>query len=313
LQQKIKIKPELFTEGRPSQNKKSMKAKANKTHAVLLNTDLFPCVCVAMYDTVLDPRSYADNLRDAETMANTFCYVNIDREKYEDEILNRAAAFIDENVTPLLEKYGLRNIQTVSIDHPKYYNYKTDALMFYAEMAPKWKTTMRRWLKEFAKEEKFQEYIDAHFKSYDGFCSFMPQSFQAIAAMEDEDRCLGAYLQLCLLNENATNLWRESMDEISEWIWENSKSSEVGDYLEERLGADAYDLAEFYEDDCKWNELYWSLAAKVGFPWLHDDTTKSLPNSSRSSSFEATNDAQRCIIWAVQHDYTLSDLQRLAA
>lgn len=313
MQQKIKIKPELFTEGRPSQNKKSMKAKANKTHAVLLNTDLFPCVCVAMYGTKLSLSDYETSIRESETYDTDFAYVNIDPEKYELAIMDRAAAFLDENIIPILKKYGLQGIQTIKIDKPQSYNFLNDALIFYAEMAPKWKSTMRQWLKEFAKDQKFQDYIDNHFKSYDGFCSFMPQTFKDIAAMEDEDRCLGAYLQLCLLNENATDLWRESLDEISDWMFEKFDDYDAGDYLEDHLGADGYDLAEIYSDDCKWNELYWNLVAKMGFPWLHDDTTRTLANASNSCSFHAQNDAQRCVIWAVKNKYTLPDLQRLAA
>lgn len=285
-----------------------------------ISSNLFPCVFVGMYETGLSSTKYEEDMSscycDSE---HPFSYVTVDQERWELEIVERAGKFISERVVPMMQKYGLKDIQVEQIHSPKYYNFETDCLYFTVIMQKTWRRKMKKFLKEFRKDEKFDNYICEHYHSHSGFCSFMPQDIDEIEAFDDEERCIGAYLTLCLLNEGQIDMADEFYEDCSEWLWENTCADETHDLLEENsLDFDSFDVEELvalYNNDEKWNEIYWNLVKKLnGFPWLHDEKTKCIEGKADCfMSHNAENDGMRLLFWAAQQGYKANDLIRMAA
>ena len=102
-------------------------------------------------------------------------------------------------------------------------------------------------------------------------------------------------------------------------MWENTCADETHDLLEENsLDFDSFDVEELvalYNNDEKWNEIYWNLVQKLnGFPWLHDEKSKCIDGKADCfMSKNAENDGMRLLFWAAQQGYKANDLIRMAA
>ncbi len=288
-----------------------MKAN-NNIESFPLSSNLFPCVFVGMCETRLSPSLYEECMSDCMDDCYPFSYFTMDLDKWELEILDCAGDFIDEHVVPILKKYGLDNILVEDIHSPKYYNFENDCLYFYAEMAEGWRTKMHEWLDKFRKEQKFSDYIHEHYHSHSGFLSCMPQDIDEIEAFEDEQRCLGAYLTLCLLNEDALELADEFYNETADWLYECSEAGSDHNILDEYMDkAEAEKYLELYNNDYKIDELYHDLFDKQGWAWRGCNSLVS--KGYESDRVEAKNDAMRMIFWAAQKSLTVADLYELAA
>ena len=272
-----------------------------------ISSNLFPCVNVGMYWTILSPTEKEENLQDC---CDTFEYVTIDMKEYESQIVGAAKGFISENVLPIMKKYGLENILVEEIHSPKEYNFTDDCLYFTVEMSPDWRSKMHDYLNDFRKESKFQKYIEEHWYSRDGFWSWMPQSFDEIEQMNDKERCVGAYLTLCLLNEDKLGLTEESL----EYIYYEMEDTYSRYYrvTEEYLGwKEGVKMEELYNNDYRMNELYHNLLSKIGDQWKNFDRIEGKHGDWYYVS--ADNDAMRLIFWACENGYTVSDLEAMAA
>ncbi|MBO4719991.1 MAG: hypothetical protein J5658_08970 [Prevotella sp.] len=292
----------------------------NNLESFAISSNLFPCVYVGMYESLLSPTRYEEDMSNCMCDdEHPFSYTVVDNDTWRKEIVKCATNFINENVVPMMKKYGLESIDVEKIHSPQYYNFESDCLYFTVNMAANFRELMHKYLAEFRKDEKFEKYIEEHWYSHSGFCSFMPQDFDDIEEFDDEERCIGAYLTLCLLNENGIGLAEEFYEDCGEWLWENTEAAETYDMLEEQNDQlDSFDCEELvrcYRNDNKWNEIYWNLVSKFGgFPWLHESSTKCLDAKHDGCvSKYAENDGMRLLFWAAQQGHTVQDLERLAA
>ena len=286
----------------------------NNTENFAISSDLFPCVCVAMYGTRLDSSVYEEDMSDCYSDSeHPFSYFTVDRDTWELEIIDRAGDFINERVVPIMQKYGLAAIQVETIHSPRFYNFENDCLYFTVSMSEGWREQMHAWLLKFRQQPKFTDYIRQHWHSCSGFISFMPETFDEIEAFEDEARCIGAYLTLCLLNEDAIGLADEFVDETVEWLYENSSAGSshnvLDDYLDDPTEADRY--TELYNNDFRIDCLCHDLYDRQGHLWRGCDSLTAKKDCG--ISFTAENEAMRMIFWAVQKGYTVAVLYQLAA
>lgn len=281
-----------------------------------ISSNLFPCIFVGMYDTLLSPVSYQEDMceycRDTE---HPFSYFTVDSDKWEQEILDCSADFVCDEVVPIMRKYGVQDITVESIYSPKYYNFETDCLYFTVHMVEGWREKMHKFLADFRKDSstKFTDYIHEHWHSCDGFMSFMPQDIDEVEAFEDKNRCLGAYLTLCLLNEDAIGLAEQFYEDTAEWLYFNSTAGKthnvLDDYLDDEQEADNY--VELYNNDFRIDNLCHSLYEHQGHLWRGCNDIEAKYDSC--ITFHAENEAQRMIFWAVKKGLTVADLYHIAA
>lgn len=278
-----------------------------------ISSALFPCVSVDTYETMLSPVQLEDEAMACnESEYRPFDYAHIDCGELDDAIVTYAKGWIEDEVLPKMQKYGLQGIDDCEIHHPREYNFTTDCLLFTAIMSDDWRERMNQWLARFT-DAKFQDYIDRHFKSCDGFISWMPQSFAEIRQMDDKERCIGAYLTLCLLNESFVmrDVLIESQEYIEEQIIRNGDDATVYNALEDAYkNIDTDSLLQFY-NSWDFDIIYWQIVEKSGFPWLHDNETKRVRGEHETVDCE--NDAQRFIAWAARNGYDVATLRQMAA
>ena len=279
-----------------------------------ISSVLFPCVSVDTYETLLSPYQLESDAMEREYPARPFSYAYVDFRDLSAEILRQGNAWIQAEVVPKMRKYGLEQIEVDSLHTPEEYNFSTDCLYLTAVMQDGWREKMHQWLKEFT-GAKFQEYIKEHWMSRDGFFSFMPTTFAEIERMADKERCLSAYLTLCLLNEHTTTIdfndfLIRSQEEIETEVY-NEFGCCIYNALEEHFSnVDVESLLGLYES-YEIDIIYWQIVEKSGFPWLHDNDTRSV--EGEHEIVDATNDAQRFIVWAAKNGYDATELRRMAA
>lgn len=282
--------------------------KIEQNECFAISSNLFPCVCVGTYWTALSPSETEENMQGT---CEDFEYFSLDWEEWKDGIVMAAADFIENEVCPIMKKYGLENIMVEKMYSPKEYNFTDDCLYFTVEMSADWREKMHNYLNDFRKDKKFQKYIEEHWYSRDGFWSWMPQSFEEIERMNDEERCVGAYLTLCLLNEDKMNLFDDSV----EYIYYKLNEGSYGNYFkitEDYLGdEEGKKIESLYNDDNRMNELYHDLLNKIGEQWKGCDRISG--KSDEYMSLRAKNEAMRLIFWALENGYTVSDLEAMAA
>lgn len=282
--------------------------KIEQNECFAISSNLFPCVCVGTYWTALSPSEAEENMQGT---CEDFEYFSIDWKEWKDGIVMAAADFIEKEVCPIMKKYGLENIMVEEMHSPKKYNFEDDCLYFTVEMSADWREKMHNYLNDFRKDKKFQRYIEEHWYSRDGFWSWMPQSFEEIERMNDEERCVGAYLTLCLLNEDKMNLFDDSV----EYIYYEMNEGSYGNYFkitEDYLGdAEGKKIESLYNDDYRMNELYHDLLNKIGEQWKGCDRISG--KSDEYMTLDAKNEAMRLIFWALENGYTVSDLEAMAA
>jgi hypothetical protein len=266
-----------------------------------------------MYETVLSPQNYEDYMQDEE---QEFEYVTVDYEDWKKELTLIATNYIKNDFLPTLKKYGVENIEGTGIWSPKEYNFTGDALEMEITMQENWQEIFAQRLEELKKITACQEYIKEHYHSHSGFISFMPKSFDAIECWQaDEDRCIAAYLTLALLAEGELRGDAETMDDIY-WagmyeFGDYDRINVLAEYMDDKEEADK--LLALYENDLEWNDLYWQLADKVGFLWLHDGIKYLEGKKDRGYFFNANTDAKKMLFWAVKNNYTVTDLYQMAA
>ena len=283
-----------------------------------IDSNLFPLVCVQMYETQLSPMAYEDYMRslDEGEPDGDFTYYTVDYSDWKKELVTVATNYIKENFLKVLKKYGVEDIKGTGIWSPREYNFTGDALDMEITMQDGWEAIMERSLQTFSEISDCRRYVCENWHSRSGFISFMPQTVEDVLTESDEERRLAAYLTLALVYEDVLepagdsleNLWEAGMYEFSDYDHINVLEEYLGDADETAR------LIDLWNDDYRWNELYWRLAEKVGFLWLHEPETLCLEGKKDSDyQFNANSDGKRLLFWAAIHQHTVEDLYSMAA
>ena len=283
-----------------------------------IDSNLFPLVCVQMYETQLSPMAYEDYMRslDEGEPDGDFTYYTVDYSDWKKELVTVATNYIKENFLKVLKKYGVEDIKGTGIWSPREYNFTGDALDMEITMQDGWEAIMERSLQTFSEISDCRRYVCENWHSRSGFISFMPQTVEDVLTESDEERRLAAYLTLALVYEDVLepagdsleNLWEAGMYEFSDYDHINVLEEYLGDADETAR------LIDLWNDDDRWNELYWRLVEKVGFLWLHEPETLCLEGKKDSDyQFNANSDGKRLLFWAAIHQHTVEDLYSMAA
>ena len=277
-----------------------------------MTSGLFSCVCVAMYETLLSPQVFEEHMNDDE---EEFYYDTVDWDGWKKALTEAAQDYLDDTVIDVLRDYGLLGIKAQDIWSPKYYNYHQDELEMSINMVAGWQQIMAEKVAAWQDNEAVKRYISKHWRSCSGYVNFMPESLDEILTEDNEDRQLAAYLTLALVAEGVDldygNIMEDlyyRMDDFSDYDRVNVIEEYYGDANE------AQDLLALWQDDLKWNELYWDLRNKIGSPWRYDKDCERL-DGVKDCGFEwqADSDGKRMLFWAVKQELTVKDLYDMAA
>lgn len=124
---------------------------------------------------------------------------NIDYKKTYDSYIEDYCSKFESYI---LNEYKLDiNFKNISLNSPKFYNFKTDTI--YCDIDKK---QVQKLINHFNKNSEFLEYLKDEIKSYDGYISFYTYE----QAINDKDNILIMYLLEYLANEfNETFGYRE--------------------------------------------------------------------------------------------------------
>lgn len=130
----------MTTKQDPQKDLQEPAGEADGYEVYNMTSNLFPCVCVAMYETILSPTHFEENLNDGE---DPYYYDTINFDDWRKLLTEKAQDYLDENVIETLKNYGLANIEACSIWSPKYYNYHNDELIMDVMMVAGWQEIMK--------------------------------------------------------------------------------------------------------------------------------------------------------------------------
>lgn len=294
--------------------------QAKEPETFFLNSNLFPCIEVGMYESPLSPGEFEEQMNEIEKQdGNEFNYVTLDTADWEKELTIQADEYLQDNIIEYLENYGVLKIEATGIWSPRYYNYHNDELNMTIQMAENWRDIMKEKIEAWRGRQDVIDYIRNHWHSCSGFVSFMPNSLDEILTEDDEDRQLAAYLTLALLTENAL----DDMGDGSKSLWtladnmnENFSDYRTVNIIEEYYSDEneAQKIIDLWHDDLKWNDLYWDLRHKIGSPWTHDPGCQRLSGKKDiCMDFTADSDGKKLLFWAVRQELTVEDLMNMAA
>lgn len=276
-----------------------------------MTSNLFPCICVAMYETILSPNFFLEGMNDGE---DQYMYDTLSWDDWKTELVKVSQDYIDSNVIDSLRNYGLMKIEACSIWSPKYYNYNQDELVMDLTMQAGWQDIMKEKIESWRGRDDVQKYISKYWHSYSGYVNFMPESLDEILTEDDEDRQLAAYLTLAMLVEGTLRPYDEILDELCEIMNSSFCDYEsvnvLAEYMDEQ---EAEKLLKLYNNDDDWNDLYWRLVDKIGFVWLHEGPDYLRGKKDSDYQFNAKSDGERLLFWAVEKELTVKELQEMAA
>ena len=276
-----------------------------------MTSNLFPCICVAMYETVLSPNFFLESMNDGE---DQYMYDTLDWQDWKTELVKVSQDYIDSNVIESLKNYGLLKIEACSIWSPKYYNYHQDELVMDVTMQQDWQDTMKEKIEAWRGRQDVIDYIKKYWRSYSGYVNFMPESLDEILTEDDEDRQLAAYLTLAMLVEGTLRPYDEILDDLyysmNDSFCDYERVNVLAEYMDEQ---EADKLLTLYNNDDDWNDLYWRLVEKIGFVWLHEGPDSLRGKKDSDYEFNAKSDGERLLFWAIEKELTVKELQDMAA
>ena len=276
-----------------------------------MTSNLFPCICVAMYETILSPMVFEDSMNEGE---EPYYYDTVDFDDWKVELTKVAQDYLDHNVIEGLRKYGLLNIEACSIWSPAYYNFHQDELVMDVTMASDWQDTMKAQIELWKGREDVEKYIRQNWRSCSGYVNFMPESLEEVLTEQDEERQLAAYLTLAMLVEGSLRHYEDILEEFYYAMNDSFQDWHSVNVIEEYMDeAEAEKLLDLYNNDDQWNDLYWTLAEKIGFRWLHEGSGYLRGKKDSGYQFNAKSDGERLLFWAVENDLTVNKLYELAA
>lgn len=286
--------------------------EAKEPEVYNMASGLFPCVCVAMYETLLSPQVFEENLNDGE---DEFCYDTVDWDDWKKALTEAAQDYLDDTIIDILRDYGLLNIEACSIWSPQYYNYHQDELIMDVTMQKDWQKIMTEKVTEWQDCEAVKKYISKNWRSCSGYVNFMPETLSEVLAEDDEERQLAAFLTLALVAEGVDLNCGDIMEDLY-YRMESFSGYERVNVLEEYYTDTdkAKELLDLWNDDTRWDMLYWSIFEKIGCPWSRDNETKRLDGKKDSCfSWDAKSDGHRLLFWAVKQGLTIQELDGLAS
>jgi len=207
-----------------------------------LTTNLFPIVNVGMYDSLLSPDNLINDYEIDEDKDNEYIKFDsneywsnlFDISKFRAEILTLATDYIKDEIKPILTglKLGISDIETVSINSPRFYNYGSDELYFDLIVEDQFNNNIIDKINNLSTDEliRFNTYLKDNYSSYDGFVSFTSNnSLDVINNVQNYDeRDISAFLNWYIfdfLNEIDENDWiqyvNENISNYSEFINDN--------------------------------------------------------------------------------------------
>ena len=275
-----------------------------------LTSELCPLVDVGTYDTILSPSNWDDDAlynleEDHSKAAKTFaCLDGFDWEGYKGMLTRVSQDIIDTYAMPILRKYGVEAIKAVKVWSPMEYNFQNDQLYFDVYVADNFREIFDVCMKEFAEDEKLNDYIRKHYRSCSGFISFMPQSMREIAEFDDEVRCLACYLTFALLVEDYWSWFtdHDSQCEVYELISCNECPT---DFCHAYLYC-SDEWAKLYNNDVELNNLIWGVYYKIGRPWERHEMKDVCDFCGHIET-----EADRFIVWATDMGYSPDDLREM--
>lgn len=277
-----------------------------------MTSGLFPCVCVAMYETLLSPQVFEESINDGE---EEFYYDTVDFDDWKVKLTEAAQDYLDDSVIDSLRNYGLIDIKALDIWSPKYYNYHQDELEMTITMQKDWQKIMAEKIEAWRGRQDVEKYISEYWHSYSGYVNLMPESLDEVLTEDDEDRQLAAYLTLAMLVEGTLRPYDEILEDLYYRMDDFSDYHRVNVVEEYYSNADeAQELISLWNDDIRWNDLYWDLFNKIGSPWSHDKDCERL-DGKKDCGYEwrADSDGKRLLFWAIKQELTVKDLQDMAA
>lgn len=276
-----------------------------------MTSNLFPCICVAMYETILSPIVFEDSMNEGE---EPYYYDTVDFDDWKVELTKVAQDYLDHNVIEGLRKYGLLNIEACSIWSPAYYNFHQDELVMDVTMASDWQATMKAQIELWKGREDVEKYIRQNWRSCSGYVNFMPESLEEVLTEQDEERQLAAYLTLAMLVEGSLRHYEDILEDLYYAMNDSFQDWHSVNVIEEYMDeAEAEKLLDLYNNDDQWNDLYWTLAEKIGFRWLHEGSGYLRGKKDSGYQFNAKSDGEKLLFWAVENDLTVNKLYELAA
>ena len=277
-----------------------------------MTSGLFPCVCVAMYETLLSPSVFEESINDGE---DEFYYDTVDFDDWKKSLTEAAQDYLNDSVIDMLRNYGLIDIKALEIWSPKYYNYHQDELVMDITMQKDWQRIMAEKVAVWQDRDDVKKYISKYWHSYSGYVNLMPESLDEVLTERDEDRQLAAYLTLALVAEGVNLDCYDIMEDLYYRMDDFSDYHRVN--VVEEYYSDSYEAQELislWNNDLKWNELYWDLFNKIGSPWSHDKDCERLDGKKDCCfGWQADSDGKRMLFWAVKQELTVKDLQDMAA
>ena len=277
-----------------------------------MTSGLFSCVCVAMYETLLSPQVFEDHMNDGE---EEFYYDTVDFDDWKKSLTEAAQDYLDDSVIDSLRNYGLLGIKATGIWSPKYYNYHQDELEMTITMQKDWQKIMAEKVAAWQDRDDVKKYISKYWHSYSGYVNLMPESLDEVLTEHDEDRQLAAYLTLAMLVEGTLRPYDEILEDLYYRMDDFSDYHRVN-VIEEyyRDAFEAQELIKLWDDDLRWNELYWTLCEKIGMPWRYDNDYDRLDGKKDCCfGWQADSDGKRMLFWAVKQELTVKELQDMAA
>ena len=207
-----------------------------------LTTNLFPIVNVGMYDSLLSPENLINDYEIDEDKDNEYIKFDsneywsnlFDISKFRAEILTLATDYIKDEIKPILTglKLGISDIETVSINSPRFYNFECDELYFDLIVENQFNNNIIDKINNLSTDEliRFNTYLKDNYSSYDGFVSFTSNnSLDIINNVQNYDeRDISAFLNWYVfdfLNEIDENDWlqyvNQNISSYSEFINNN--------------------------------------------------------------------------------------------
>ena len=276
-----------------------------------LSTGICPIIHVGTYNTILGNPCDGDDMTswaESKDYPPSLVYEDsFDFKKWKEYIQREANDILQSDILQALKPYGIEWLEATGMWSPKYYNTSNDELDFNVYLSKDFDRIFHENMEKFSKNPSLQKYIEDHYWSRSGFCSFMPQSFSEIEDFDDQERCLSAYLMFCMLTEGK----EEDMDGEFDYtyrIWEELHSSaEAEECYDWRLYGDE-DLVELYMmHPIEFDNLLWDVFYKVGNKWNRHKLKEPWTGVSPK------NEAERFICWAYDMKYSLEDLRELCA
>lgn len=274
-----------------------------------LSTGICPIIHVGTYNTILgDPCDGDDMTSWAESMGYPPGLVyedSFDFKKWKEYIQREANDILQSDILQALKPYGIEWLEATGMWSPQYYNTSNDQLDFNVYLSKDFDRIFHENMEKFRKNPFLQKYIEDHYWSKSGFCSFMPKSFSEIEDFDDQERCLSAYLMFCMLTEGK----KEDMDGELDYtyrIWEELHSSgDAEECYDWRLYGDEELVELCMKHPIEFDNLLWDVFYKVGNKWNRHKLKEAWTGVSPK------NEAERFICWAYDMKYSLDDLREL--